>query len=138
MLEAGDEWDILWGRIERLDARERTILVLRYGLEGESPLTLKEIGRRLGVTREWVRKIEVRAVRKLDNNDERELDGRPAAIEPAAAPHRRCQESRPGMPGTVAPPRSCVQLRPRATATLARWARSGGPGSRPRPSLAAR
>ena len=66
LLEAGDEWDILRARIERLDARERTILVLRYGLEGESPLTLKEIGRRLGVTREWVRKIEVRAVRKLD------------------------------------------------------------------------
>jgi RNA polymerase primary sigma factor len=68
MLEAGDEWDILWGRMDRLDARERTILVLRYGLEGESPLTLKEIGRRLGVTREWVRKIEIRAVRKLDDN----------------------------------------------------------------------
>jgi hypothetical protein len=30
-------------------------------------LTLKEIGRRLGVTREWVRKIELRAVRKLDD-----------------------------------------------------------------------
>jgi RNA polymerase primary sigma factor len=70
MLEAGDEWDILWNRMERLDARERTILVLRYGLEGEEPLTLKEIGRRLGVTREWVRKIEIRAVRKLDNNQE--------------------------------------------------------------------
>ena len=44
VLEAGDEWNILWSRIERLDARERTILVLRYGLEGASPLTLKEIG----------------------------------------------------------------------------------------------
>jgi RNA polymerase primary sigma factor len=70
LLEAGDEWEILWGRMERLDSRERTILILRYGLEGESPLTLKEIGRRLGVTREWVRKIEIRAVRKLDNNYE--------------------------------------------------------------------
>ena len=51
--------------MERLDERERAILALRFGLEGEPPLTLKEVGRRLGVTREWVRKIELRAVRKL-------------------------------------------------------------------------
>jgi len=67
MLEADDERDILLRRLDRLDARERMILALRYGLEGELPLTLKEIGRRLGVTREWVRKIEIRAVRKLDD-----------------------------------------------------------------------
>jgi RNA polymerase primary sigma factor len=67
LLEAGDERDILLRRMDRLDARERTILALRYGLEGEVPLTLKEIGRRMGVTREWVRKIELRAVRKLDD-----------------------------------------------------------------------
>jgi RNA polymerase primary sigma factor len=67
MLEADDERDILLSRMDRLDARERAILALRYGLEGELPLTLKEIGRRLGVTREWVRKIELRAVRKLDD-----------------------------------------------------------------------
>ena len=47
--------------------------MLRYGLEGQLPLTLKEIGRRLGVTREWVRKIELRAVRKLDDGDDDEL-----------------------------------------------------------------
>ncbi len=64
-LEADDERRILLSRMERLDARERTILALRHGLEGESPLTLKEIGRRLGVTREWVREIELRALRKL-------------------------------------------------------------------------
>ena len=40
-----------------LDDRERLVLSLRYGLAGEQPLTLKEIGERLGVTREWVRKI---------------------------------------------------------------------------------
>jgi RNA polymerase primary sigma factor len=94
MLEAGDEWDILWGRIERLDARERTILVLRYGLEGESPLTLKEIGRRLGVTREWVRKIEVRAVRKLDNSHEGDLAAGPAT---SARPRRSAARNSAGI-----------------------------------------
>jgi RNA polymerase primary sigma factor len=66
-LEAEDERARLLSRMDRLDDRERTILTLRYGLEGAAPQTLKEIGRRLGVTREWVRKIELRAVRKLDD-----------------------------------------------------------------------
>ena len=68
MLEADDERKDLLRRMERLDDRERSILALRFGLEGELPLTLKEVGRRLGVTREWVRKIELRAVRKLDDS----------------------------------------------------------------------
>ena len=72
-MEADDERRILMNRMERLDNRERSILALRYGLEGESPLTLKEIGRRLGVTREWVRKIELRALRKLDPEHEDDL-----------------------------------------------------------------
>ena len=52
-------------RMERLDERERLILSLRFGLESEPPQTFREIGRRLGVTREWVRKIELRAMNKL-------------------------------------------------------------------------
>jgi RNA polymerase primary sigma factor len=79
VLEAADERLALLRRLERLDARERAILALRFGLEGETPLTLKEVGKRLGVTREWVRKIEIRAVRKLDDAD------RPAT---PAATHR--------------------------------------------------
>lgn len=70
-MEAADERKALLRRLDRLDARERAILALRFGLEGEIPLTLKEVGRRLGVTREWVRKIEIRAVRKLDDSGRR-------------------------------------------------------------------
>jgi RNA polymerase primary sigma factor len=65
LMEAADERRLLYAQMERLETRERTVLALRYGLEGESPLTLKEIGRRLNLTREWVRKIELRAIRKL-------------------------------------------------------------------------
>ena len=54
MIEAEDERQMLLDRLERLDFRERTVLALRYGLEGEEPMSLKEIGRRLGVTHEWV------------------------------------------------------------------------------------
>ena len=110
VLEAGDEWDILWGRIACLDVRERTILVLRYGLEGESPLTLKEIGRRLGVTREWVRKIEVRAVRKLDNDCDRDR----TANQPQPARPRRSAATNPAEIPVKSPAPGGVQLRPRA------------------------
>ena len=76
-LEADDERQDLLRRMERLDARERAILTLRFGLGGELPLTLKEVGRRLGVTREWVRKIEIRAVRKLDDTVTPEVPAEP-------------------------------------------------------------
>jgi len=87
ILEAEDEWLTLVRRMERLDPRERTVLNLRYGLEGEMPLTLKEIGRRLGVTREWVRKIELRAVRKLEDGCESGRDG--LSPQPSVSPRNR-------------------------------------------------
>lgn len=55
-------------KLDRLDDRERTILTHRFGLDGQAPLTLKEVGKMLGVTREWVRKIEIRALRKLNDD----------------------------------------------------------------------
>ena len=54
-------------RLALLDDRERAVITLRYGLDGEAPRTYKEIGLHLGITREWVRKIEARALRKLDD-----------------------------------------------------------------------
>jgi RNA polymerase primary sigma factor len=48
-----------------LSPREARILRLRYGLSGDSPLTLKEIGTRIGVSRERVRQIVAQALSKL-------------------------------------------------------------------------
>jgi RNA polymerase primary sigma factor len=48
-----------------LPQRERTVLRLRYGLEDGRTRTLEEVGRDLRVTRERIRQIEVRALRKL-------------------------------------------------------------------------
>jgi RNA polymerase primary sigma factor len=63
--------------ISKLPYRERTILELRYGLSGEQAQTLEEVGRRFGVTRERVRQIETRTLRRLatqgDHDDLRHL-----------------------------------------------------------------
>ena len=48
-----------------LPERHRWVLVLRYGLDDAEPRTLEDIGRRLGLTRERVRQIEVDALRRL-------------------------------------------------------------------------
>ena len=58
--------------LQALGERERQVLVLRYGLAEYEPKTLEEIGRRLGLTRERVRQIEVEALRRLANLREME------------------------------------------------------------------
>ena len=51
--------------LSSLPERERQVLVLRYGLDDSEPKTLEEIGRRLGLTRERVRQIELESLRRL-------------------------------------------------------------------------
>lgn len=51
--------------LEDLEERESKILRLRYGLEGDAPMTLKEIGAKINLTRERVRQIECEALRKI-------------------------------------------------------------------------
>ena len=66
--------DALSDLVDALPFRERTILELRYGLAGNQPHTLEEVGRRFGVTRERVRQIETRTLRRLaDEGEHREL-----------------------------------------------------------------
>jgi RNA polymerase primary sigma factor len=52
--------------VDQLHPREATVLRLRYGLQGEEPLTLMQIGERLDLTRERVRQIERDALKKLN------------------------------------------------------------------------
>jgi RNA polymerase primary sigma factor len=48
-----------------LTPKERDVMALRFGLRGEEPMTLQEIGERFGVSRERVRQLEARAIGKL-------------------------------------------------------------------------
>jgi RNA polymerase primary sigma factor len=83
--EARDSQDGPEAALEAADQRRE----LMDRLDRNDPMTLKEVGRRLGVTREWVRKIEVRAVRKLDDaNPDASPKAGKAERRPARVPHR--------------------------------------------------
>ena len=61
--------------LDGLPMRERRVIELRYGLDPEGPLTLEEIGSRVGLTRERVRQIEVKTLQML------KASGRAATLE---------------------------------------------------------
>jgi RNA polymerase primary sigma factor len=53
--------------LDGLPDRERRILELRFGITGEEPMTLEEVGKRLGVTRERIRQMELKTLRRLQS-----------------------------------------------------------------------
>ncbi|RUL87466.1 sigma-70 family RNA polymerase sigma factor [Tautonia sociabilis] len=104
-IEGREQLDLLRRRLGRLDEREHLVLSLSFGLDGGPPQNLSAIGRRLGVSREWVRQIMARAVRKLDDRGvpdvppaahrRRKGDRRPeTARSPLAAPAARFRAAR--------------------------------------------
>ena len=82
VLDRGEDEDVLPGGIESdsrreaigraldvLPPRDRRVLILYFGLEGNRPMTLQEIARDLGVTRERVRQLRDRALKRLRESD---------------------------------------------------------------------
>ena len=59
------DWEALAGAVSALPSRERMIVESRLGLGGRRQRTLEELGHELGLTRERVRQLETRALRRL-------------------------------------------------------------------------
>lgn len=59
------EQDLVEQLLGKLSAREQQVLSMRYGLEGGSERTLREIGEKLNVTRERIRQLEIEAIHRL-------------------------------------------------------------------------
>jgi len=82
VLDRGEDEDVLPGGVESesrreaigralevLPPRDRRVLTLYFGLEGNRPMTLQEIAHELGVTRERVRQLRDRALKRLRESD---------------------------------------------------------------------
>ena len=65
IVERVDGWNLMGRYWHRLTAREQKILVRRFGLETGAPQTLDDVAAAEGVTRERIRQIEIRALRKM-------------------------------------------------------------------------
>ena len=55
----------LSGLLDTLTEKEGEVLRMRFGLDGQDTHTLEELGKKFNVTRERIRQIEIRALRKL-------------------------------------------------------------------------
>jgi RNA polymerase sigma factor (sigma-70 family) len=58
-------YDSIWG----LTPRERSIIILRFGLDEDKDFTLTETGERFDLSRERIRQIEAKAMRKIRKNE---------------------------------------------------------------------
>ncbi len=65
MLIEADDLERIYDELDRLEDRESSVIRMRFGLTGEGPKTLREIGESLGLTRERVRQLETGAIAKL-------------------------------------------------------------------------
>jgi len=61
----GESRHLVRRALRQLDERERRVIVDRFGLEGGEAMTLRQVGQRLGVSREAVRLVEERAMKRL-------------------------------------------------------------------------
>ncbi|AGA31578.1 sigma-70 family RNA polymerase sigma factor [Singulisphaera acidiphila] len=64
-LQENDEYTRLFERLEQLEERKATVIRMRYGLDSHPPMTLREIGDTLGLTRERIRQLEKQAMQQL-------------------------------------------------------------------------
>ena len=66
-LEEDDNKKIMMGEIEKLNIRDKEIMILRYGLKGHKELTQKEVADLLGISQSYISRIEKKVIKRLKN-----------------------------------------------------------------------
>ena len=105
----------LLGMLDDFDERSREVILLRFGLAGEDAMTLEEVGQHFGVTRERIRQVESKAMRRLSLRTKREIlwpfmgDGydpnAPSSLEEKRSPRGRLAEHSASVVQSPRPPR---------------------------------
>ena len=92
------EWSGLVGEaLAHLTKQEKTVISYRFGLSGGPSLTLKEVGEKMGISRERVRQIECRATSHLRRIFARVLNA-PGRVRRGASPWLRCRDEEQEQP----------------------------------------
>jgi RNA polymerase primary sigma factor len=116
-VERKEDFSTILKLLDSIDERDARVLRLRFGLEGKEPLTLKQIGQEVGLTRERVRQIEVEALKKLQ---QQLTDDRPSRFFRQNHPTDTPEPRRPGRTRKQAP-KLCGSVTPSSSNS------SGGP-----------
>ena len=66
-LEDKTERKILYEEINKLDGRDKEIMILRYGLGGREEMTQKDVALKLGISQSYISRIEKKVIRRLKN-----------------------------------------------------------------------
>ncbi|MGN0973539.1 MAG: RNA polymerase sporulation sigma factor SigK [Bacilli bacterium] len=66
-LEEDDNKKIMMAEIEKLNVRDREIMILRYGLNGHKEQTQKEVADLLGISQSYISRIEKKVIKRLKN-----------------------------------------------------------------------
>lgn len=64
-LEKQTERDLMMQEINKLDRRDREIIIMRYGLDGKEEMTQKEVADFLGISQSYISRIEKKVIRRL-------------------------------------------------------------------------
>ena len=64
-LEEEVEKKLLYEEIEKLNDRDKKIMILRYGLYGNKEMTQKDVAKLLGISQSYISRIEKKVIRKL-------------------------------------------------------------------------
>jgi RNA polymerase sporulation-specific sigma factor len=64
-VEQNDCYRVIRQTLHLLEPREKEIIILRYGLTGQPPLTQREVAKKYNISRSYVSRIEKRALKKL-------------------------------------------------------------------------